>query len=65
MVGRALMVAGALTTTANSLIDVGSVFGLLNSSINWIIYAAVSKSYRRAYSKLAAVCYNRLKNNNI
>ena len=51
-VGRVLMSVGYNHVIANYLYLAGSPIGAFNFSIAWVIYAAVSKSYRRAYRQV-------------
>jgi len=37
-----------------NLVEVGGGIGMFYSSGNWIIYAAVSRSFRRAYRQMFA-----------
>lgn len=48
-VARSIQATGYTSTAVQNLLEVGSGVGMLHCSANWILYAAVSKSYRRAY----------------
>jgi len=51
--GRVLLAAGYHDQVAvNYLVLVGGAIGLANFTFSWAIYAAVSKSYRRAYRQM-------------
>jgi len=52
MVGRALALARFNPVVVNYLVLAGSAIGSLNFAFSWVIYAAVSKTYRRAYRQM-------------
>jgi len=52
MVGVCLAAANYNSPAADYLQLVASAFGVANYSLSWVTYAAVSKSYRRAYRQL-------------
>ena len=52
LLGRVLMSVGYNTVVVNYLYLAGSAIGTFNFSIAWVIYAAVSKSYRHAYRQV-------------
>jgi len=54
MTGRCLLSAGDTRPVVANVVEVGGGIGIFFSSINWIIYAAVSRSFRRAYGQMFA-----------
>ena len=52
MLGRVLSSVGYNPVVVNYLFLVGGAIGTFNFSFAWVIYAAVSKSYRRAYQQV-------------
>jgi len=52
MIGRVLASVGYNPVVVNYVGLVGGAFGAFNFSFTWVIYAAVSKSYRRAYRQV-------------
>jgi len=52
MVGRVLALVGFNPVVVNYLVLAASAIGTLNFSFSWVIYAAVSRKYRRAYRQM-------------
>jgi len=52
VLGRVLASVGYNPVVVNYVGLVGGAFGAFNFSFTWVIYAAVSKSYRRAYRQV-------------
>ena len=52
MVGRLLDSAGYSTIVVNYVALTGGAIGTANFAFAWLIYAAVSRSYRRAYRQV-------------
>jgi len=50
--GRVLALAGFNPVVVDYLHLVGGAIGASNMAFSWAIYAAVSKSYRRAYRQM-------------
>jgi len=50
--GRVLALVGFNPVVVNYLHLVGGAIGGFNFALSWAIYAAVSKSYRRAYQQM-------------
>ena len=54
MVGRVLAAADYNPVVVNNTFLIGGAIGTFNFAFAWVIYAAVSKSYRRAYRQMLA-----------
>jgi len=52
VLGRILASAGYDKVVVNYIFLAGGAFGFFNFASSWVVYAAVSKSYRRAYRQL-------------
>jgi len=52
--GRTLLAAGYNPVVVNYIFLVGGALGVANFAFSWVIYAAVSRSYRRAYRQVLA-----------
>jgi len=52
VLGRILASAGYDQRVVNYIFLTGGAFGTFNFASSWVVYAAVSKSYRRAYRQL-------------
>ena len=51
-VGRVLLASGNSSTDVANLVEIGASVGYVFSCCNWIVYAAVSRSYRKAYVRM-------------
>ena len=52
MLARFMAVAGYSRVVTDYLFETGGAFGIANYAFSWLFYAAVSKSYRRAYRRV-------------
>jgi hypothetical protein len=52
IIGRMILVSGVHPLLGQYVSDVGIALGVLNSSINWIIYGLASRDFRRAVVKM-------------
>ena len=52
ILGRVLASAGYNPVVVNYLVLAAGAIGIFNYSLSWALYAAVSKSYRRAYRQV-------------
>jgi len=55
-IGRGLQFVGDTRPYVTYLVDIGSSIGMFNSSFNWILYGAVSKTYQKAFRCLLMNC---------